>query len=80
MKMDIDELLKRALNIIKKHEEATNEFFNDESFPKELKEGLIKIREESEQHFKEYEAYMEQNKDRKIIGYNPDDFMPIFEE
>ena len=80
MKTGINELLKKANEIIRKHEEVTNEIFNDESFPKDLKEALIKLREESEQHRKDYEAYIEQNKQRKIIGYNSENFVPIFED
>lgn len=61
--------------------EKLNELFlNNPDIPQELKDGLLKIREKFDKEKLEQDKYLEENKHRKIKGYNPDTFMPIYED
>jgi hypothetical protein len=66
-----------AYNRAKQYEEEINELLNDENFPQDLKGEIIKLRNDSD---KEHERFMEANKGKKIVGYNEETFMPIFEK
>ena len=76
-KQKVDELL----SDIKKIED---EFLNDPNIPEETKKGWIEDKKKIEEKFKaeeeEYQKWLEANKHKKIIGYNPKNFNPIFED
>ena len=65
--------------IQEKLEIAINEIMNDPDIPQDLKDKFSKIREESKKEQEKYEKYLEENKHRKIIGYNTENFEPIYE-
>ena len=65
--------------IQEKLEIAINEIMNGPDIPQELKDKFSKIREESKKEQEKYEKYLEENKHRKIIGYNTVNFEPIYE-
>ena len=50
-------------------------FLNNPDIPQELKDELLKIREKFDKEKLEQDKYLEENKHRKIKGYNPDTFM-----
>ena len=76
-KQKVDELL----SDIKKMED---EFFNNPNISEESKNEWIeykkKLEEESKIEEEEYQKWLEANKHKKIIGYNPENFKPIFED
>jgi len=49
MKKQINKILEDGFYLGKKHENLRNEIINDENTPKELKDGLIKLKEEFDQ-------------------------------
>ena len=65
--------------IQEKLEIAINEIMNDPDIPQDLKDKFSKIREESKKEQEKYEKYLEENKHRKIIGYNTENIEPIYE-
>ena len=65
--------------IQEKLEIAINEIMNDPDIPQDLKDKFSKIREESKKEQEKYKKYLEENKHRKIIGYNTENFEPIYE-
>lgn len=78
MKKDINKMLEDGFKLAKKHENLRNEIMNSEATPKELKDAMIKIKEESDQRKIEDDNYIEENKHRKIVGYDQK-FNPIYE-
>ena len=66
-------------NVHQKHEQIRQEILADETLlPKELRDGLIKLKEEFEQQKIADDKYIEDNKHRKIVGYD-ERYMPIYE-
>ncbi len=81
MKKDINKLIEESFELAKKHEQIVKEILGtDDSLSTKMREEFGKINERFEQQRLDQEKYLEDNKHRKIIGYNPDDFMPIYED
>ncbi len=57
-----------------------NYFLNNPDIPQELKDGLLKIREKFDKEKLEQDNYLEENKHRNIKRYNPETFMPIYQD
>ena len=79
MKKDINKMIEEGFELAQKHENLRNEIINDENTPKELKNELIKLKEEFEQQKITDDKYIEENKHVKIVGYS-ENFMPIYED
>lgn len=62
-----------------KMENFWNDIFNDPDVPQDIKDRIIEDREKLKKNAEEYEKYLEENKHRKIIGYNSETFEPIYE-
>ena len=80
MEKNINEKINMVFELAKQQEQLRKEIINDDSLPKELKNELINLYKELEQERLIYEKYIENNKHRKIIGYNIDNFNPIYED
>lgn len=80
MEKNINEKINVVFELAKQHEQLRKEIINDDSLPKELKNELINLYKEFEQERLIFEKYIENNKHRKIIGYNIDNFNPIYED
>jgi len=81
----IDNLNKESLEKISADiKKLEDEFLNDPNIPEETKKGWIEGNKKIEEKFKaeeeEYQIWLEANKHKKIIGYNPENFRPIFED
>ena len=75
----IKKIIEHANSVHQKHEQIRQEILADESLlPKELKDRLIKLKEEFNQQKIVVDKYIEDNKHRKIVGYD-ETFMPIYE-
>ena len=61
-----------------------DEFLNNPNIPEETKkewvEGKLKIEEKFKLEEEEHQKWLDRNKGKKIIGYNPENFNPIFED
>ena len=80
MKKETQELIDKILEEAKQEEIRFDEMLKDENFPQDLKDDVIRLREEiKKQHIKDNE-YIEANKGKKILRYDLDTFLPIFEE
>ena len=80
MEKDINKMIEDGFKLAQKHEQIREEMLDDGSLPQEMKEELVKLKQEfEEQHLKD-EKYIEDNKHRKIVGYNPENLMPIYED
>jgi len=81
---NLDKKIKEASELARKHEELRNEFLNDPNVPQVIKDDLNKLHKEFEEKMledkKRLEKRLEENKHRKIIGYNPENFEPIYED
>lgn len=77
---NIDKLIEQGAELARKHEELRNEILNDPNVPQEIKDALIQAKKEFEEKEKEHKEYLEINKHRKIKGYHPDNFEPIYED
>jgi hypothetical protein len=80
MEKDINKMIEDGFKLAQKHEQIRQEMLNDVSLPQEMKEELVKLNQEFEEQRLKDEKYIEDNKHRKILGYNPDTFMPIYED
>ena len=80
MEKDINKMIEDGFKLAQKHEQIIQEILSDDSLPQEMKEELVKINQEFEEQRLKDEKYIEDNKHRKIVGYNPENFMPIYEE
>jgi hypothetical protein len=79
MENDIKKMIEEGFELAQKHENLRNEIINNENTPKELKDELIKVKEEFDQQKIADDKYIEENKHRKIVGYS-ENFMPIYED
>ena len=77
---NVNKLIEQCKELVRKHEQLRNETLNDPNVPQEIKDALIQSKNEFEKEQKEYKEYLEKNKHRKIKGYNPDNFEPIYED
>jgi hypothetical protein len=75
---NINKLIEQGAVLARKHEELRNETLNDPNVPQEIKDALIQAKKEFEE--KEHKEELEINKHKKIKGYNPDNFEPIYED
>jgi hypothetical protein len=76
---DIKKIIEHGNNVHQKHEQIRQEILADETLlPKELRDGLIKLKEEFDQQKIVEDKYIEDNKHRKIVGYD-EGYMPIYE-
>jgi hypothetical protein len=79
MENNIKKIIEHGNSVHQKHEQIRQEMLVDESLlPKELTDGLIKLKEEFDQQKIADDKYIEDNKHRKIIGYD-ERYMPIYE-
>jgi hypothetical protein len=72
-------MIEEGFELAQKHENLRNEIINNENAPKELKDELIKLKEEFEQQKITDDKYIEDNKHRKTVGYS-ENFIPIYED
>jgi uncharacterized protein (UPF0147 family) len=79
MKKDINKMIEDGFELAQKHENLRNEIINDENVPKELRDELMKLKDEFEQQKNADDKYIKENKHRKIVGYS-ENFMPIYED
>jgi hypothetical protein len=78
MENKIEKIIEHGNNIHQKHEQIRQEILADESLlPKELRDGLIKLKEEFGQQKNADDKYIDDNKHRKIVGYD-ERYMPIY--
>ena len=70
----------QVMNLEAANEELREEILNDSNVPQEIKDVIIQSKQEFEEEQKRYKKYLEENKHRKIKGYNPDSFEPIYED
>jgi hypothetical protein len=76
----IKKIIEHGNSVQKKHEQIRQEILADETLlPKELRDGLIKLKEEFDQQKIVDNKYIEDNKHRKIVGYD-ERYMPIYED
>lgn len=75
----IDLITEKSMRLIKEIESFRGEILNDSEIPEELKNGLIEIIERHKKEDVQLEKYLEANKHRKIIGYDTETFLPIYE-
>jgi hypothetical protein len=79
MEDNIKKIIEHGNSVHQKHEQIRQEILADETLlSKELKDGLIKLKEEFDQQKIADDKYIEDNKHIKIIGYD-ERFMPIYE-
>ena len=76
----IKKTIEDGVRLREKTEQLIQGILNDDSIPRELKFKLIQINKEFEEQRLKDEKYIEDNKHRKVIGYNPENFMPIYED
>ena len=65
----------------KKHEDLSNEILNDGNIPQDLKDKLNNLKNEFEIKWSEEDKLINDNikNGKKIIGYDEETFLPIFE-
>lgn len=80
MENDINKMIEDGVKLVQKHEQIRQEMLDDDSSPKEMKEELVKLNQEFEVQRLKDEKYIDDNKHRKIVGYNLENFMPIYED
>lgn len=80
MEKDINKMIEEGFELAKRTEQLRQEMLNNNSLPQEMKDELIKMDEEFQQQRLKEEKYLQDNKHRKIVAYNPDNFMPIYED
>ena len=80
MKKETQELIDKILEEAKQEEIRFDEMLKDENVPQERKDYIIRMREEIEKQRIKDNEYIEANKGKKILRYNTETFLPIFEE
>lgn len=75
-----EELIKDMDILAKQYESLQDEIVNNPKVPQEIKSEIIKMRENFKKEQELYKKYLEENKHRKIIGFNPENFKPIYED
>jgi hypothetical protein len=65
----------------KKHEQLRNEILNNDNIPQDLKDQLNNLKTEFEKKWLEEDKMINDNikNGKKIIGYDKETFLPIFE-
>ena len=72
---NIKKIIEHGNSVHQKHEQIRQEMLI--LLPKELSDELMKIKEEFDQQKIDDDKYIENNKHRKIVGYN-ERYMPIY--
>ena len=80
MEKDINKMIEDGFKLAQKHEQIRQEMLDDDSLPQEMKEELVKLNQEFELQRLKDEKYIDDNKHRKIVGYNSENFIPIYED
>lgn len=75
----MNELIKKSEELAKKHEDLINEIMNSPEIKQEDKDAISKIHQEFKDETDSYNERLKENKHRKIIGYDPENFEPIYE-
>jgi len=76
---EIKKIIEHGNSVHQKHEQIRQEILADETLlPKEIRDRLIKLEEEFHQQKNADDKYIEDNKHRKIVGYD-ERYMPIYE-
>jgi hypothetical protein len=76
----IKKIIEYGDSVHQKHEQIRQEILADEALlPKELRDGLNKLKEEFDQQKIVDDKYIEDNKHRKIVSYD-ERYMPIYED
>ena len=76
----IKKIIEHGNSVHQKHEQIRQEILGDETLlPKELKDELNKLKEQFDQQKIADDKYIEDNKHRKIVGYN-ERYLPIYED
>lgn len=76
---NMDDLIKRMKDSSDKLTELENEILNNPNFTQETKDFIMESRKKLEKDKEEYERKLKENSHKKIIGYNPKTFEPIYE-
>lgn len=80
MENNVDKIIQYGNSFHQKHEQIRQEILGDESLlPRELRDGLNKLKEQFDQQKIADDKYIEDNKHRKIVGYN-ERYLPIYED
>jgi len=80
MEHEANKLILKMQELEKQQLGLREEILNNPDIPQEIKDTIIELQKESEKQKEEYEKYLEENKHRKIKGWNPDTFEPIYED
>lgn len=75
----LQELISKSKEIEIKMENFWDNILNDPDVPQDMKDYIIEDREKLKKNAEDYQKYLEENKHRKIIGYNSETFEPIYE-
>lgn len=76
----MNELIKKSEELAKKHEDLINEIMNSPEIKQEDKDAISKIHQEFKDEKNSYDKRIKENQHRKIIGYDPENFEPIYEK
>ena len=76
---DLEFLKKQADRIKQDGENLEKEILNNPNITDKMREEYLRIKEEHEIKRIEDEKYLEENKHKKIISYDPNTFLPIYE-
>jgi len=80
MENNVNKIIQYGNSVHQKHEQIRQEILADETLlPKELRDGLNKLKEKFDQQKIDDEKYIEDNKHKKIIGYD-ERYIPIYED
>lgn len=74
----LQELISKNKEIETKMENFWNDMLNNPDVSQDIKDRIIEDREKLKKNAEDYQKYLEENKHRKIIGYNPETFEPIY--
>jgi hypothetical protein len=80
MSKDINKMIEEGFELAKKHDQLRQELLNNPTLPQEMLEVLKELEGEIQEQGLRDEEYIEKNKHRKIIGYDSETFMPIYED
>jgi sortase (surface protein transpeptidase) len=82
----VDKLKKNSIfvknRIMEKHEQLRNEILNNDNIPQDLKDRMNNLKTEFETKWSEEDKWINDNikEGRKVIGYDNETFLPIFEK
>jgi hypothetical protein len=81
---NLDKQTRKREEMLLEIEKIENEFLNDPNIPEDVKKDWVESKNKIKEKFKleeeQYQKFLEENKHKKIIGYNPENFTPIFED